>query len=416
MPARLINIKYITIRAEKVASPATALQGGQLISLKGPVILKTTICDVVLEHPFYFYDNNPTLLMGFDLITAAGLTIDTCNKCVWSEFATASPFIDSPLSCDVPSLTNDNDVEPPESVVPARSPPRSSAALIMPSSRSTSGPRIELPAHAPSTTTSATAVTIDGHRSSGPCAGFCVPSAARSRPRPARSGRIYCRLFTRSSVKRKNVKRDAAQLSASCVKSKDEENDHAPAVVENDETLVKVIDDDDVGSMNHSAVDVDLPEHVNVLFVQTLEEASLASDVARDLKELLHDHKDTFATSSSDLGFCGLLQHDIDTGDAAPIRQSPRTPPLSAREAEDQILDEMLESGVIEESRSAWASPVCLVRKKDGTFRFCVDYRRLNAVAKKDAYPVPDIQDALDHLRGAKYFVTMDLLLADRPD
>ena len=70
----------------------------------------------------------------------------------------------------------------------------------------------------------------------------------------------------------------------------------------------------------------------------------------------------------------------------------------------------MLESGVIEPSDSPWASPVCLVRKKDGTFRFCVDYRRVNAVSRRDAFPIPDIHDALDNLRGAKYFATVDLL------
>jgi len=53
---------------------------------------------------------------------------------------------------------------------------------------------------------------------------------------------------------------------------------------------------------------------------------------------------------------------------------------------------------------------VCLVKKKDGTFRFCIDYRHVNAVSKTDAYPLPDIHDALDHLRGAKYFATFDLL------
>ena len=120
-----------------------------------------------------------------------------------------------------------------------------------------------------------------------------------------------------------------------------------------------------------------------MLFVQTVEECHLASDVAHDLKVLLSDHKATFATSSTDLGFCKLIEHDIDTGDHRPIRQSPRLPPLAARDAEDQILDEMLDSGVIEPSNSPWASPVCLVRKKDGAFRFCVDYRRVNAVSKK---------------------------------
>lgn len=156
--------------------------------------------------------------------------------------------------------------------------------------------------------------------------------------------------------------------------------------------------------------DVVLPEHVNILFLQTVENSILSDEVQGDLKSLLQEHASTFAKDSSDLGFCGILEHDIDTGDARPIKQSPRRPPLAASAAEDQILDEMLETGVIEPSCSHWASPVCLVKKKDGTYRFCVDYRKVNAVSKKDAFPIPGIQDAIDHLKGAKYFATFDLL------
>ena len=70
----------------------------------------------------------------------------------------------------------------------------------------------------------------------------------------------------------------------------------------------------------------------------------------------------------------------------------------------------MIATGVMEPSNSSWASSVCLVEKEDGAFRFCIDYRRVNAVSKKDAYPIPDIQDALDNLRGSRYFATIDLL------
>ena len=70
----------------------------------------------------------------------------------------------------------------------------------------------------------------------------------------------------------------------------------------------------------------------------------------------------------------------------------------------------MLKTGVIEPFNSPWSSPVCLVKKRDETYRFCIDYRRVNYVTKKDAYPLPDIKDALDSLKGARYYATIDLL------
>lgn len=69
----------------------------------------------------------------------------------------------------------------------------------------------------------------------------------------------------------------------------------------------------------------------------------------------------------------------------------------------------MIKSGVIEPSTSPWASPVVLCTKKDGSVRFCLDYRRLNSVTHKDSYPLPRIDDSLDALRGSKWFSTFDL-------
>ena len=69
----------------------------------------------------------------------------------------------------------------------------------------------------------------------------------------------------------------------------------------------------------------------------------------------------------------------------------------------------MQQRGVVQPSASAWASPIVIVPKKDGTSRFCVDFRRVNAVTKKDVYPLPRIDDILDTLGGAQYFSTLDL-------
>ena len=70
----------------------------------------------------------------------------------------------------------------------------------------------------------------------------------------------------------------------------------------------------------------------------------------------------------------------------------------------------MLDNKLIQESTSSWASPVVLVAKKNEKKRFCVDYRKLNAITKKDSYPLPRIDEMLDSLAGAKYFSTLDLM------
>jgi len=168
----------------------------------------------------------------------------------------------------------------------------------------------------------------------------------------------------------------------------------------------------DTMSTSSDATDSEVPPHLRVLFLSTVEDAHLSPTMASDFKDLLIQHQDTFAKSSTDIGFCNLLQHDIDTADAAPIRQPPHRPPPppASGTAEDDLVAEMLVADVIESSDSPWASPVCLAKKPDGSYRFCVDYRRVNAVSCKDAYPILDIQDAFDSLRGAKYFATIDLL------
>ena len=73
------------------------------------------------------------------------------------------------------------------------------------------------------------------------------------------------------------------------------------------------------------------------------------------------------------------------------------------------MVSDMLSQGVITPSQSPWASPIVLVRKKDGGIRFCVDYRRLNQATKLDEFPLPRIDDTLDLLAGTRYFSTLDL-------
>ena len=93
----------------------------------------------------------------------------------------------------------------------------------------------------------------------------------------------------------------------------------------------------------------------------------------------------------------------IDTGDHPPIKQNPYRLPYSQRDLVREHVEEMLKAGVIEPSQSPWASPIVIVDKKDGSKRFCVDLRALNKVAKRDAYPLPRIEDILASLNPRPY-------------
>ena len=102
------------------------------------------------------------------------------------------------------------------------------------------------------------------------------------------------------------------------------------------------------------------------------------------------------------------VQHEIETKEGRPVRSGPRRLAPAGLRKEQECVKDML-TGQIEPSDSHWASPVVLVTKKDGSTRFCVDYRRLNSLTVKDAYPLPRIDDSLRLLRNQQWFSTMDL-------
>ena len=126
------------------------------------------------------------------------------------------------------------------------------------------------------------------------------------------------------------------------------------------------------------------------------------------IEKAIVEASDIFATSSDGPGGVVEVEHAIETGDTTPISQHPRRVPFALRPEIARMVQEMLEQRVIEESSSPWASPVVLVKKKNGDLQFCVDYRRLNAVTRKDVFPLPRIDDLLDQLRGSAVFSTLD--------
>lgn len=92
-----------------------------------------------------------------------------------------------------------------------------------------------------------------------------------------------------------------------------------------------------------------------------------------------------------------------------PIKQKSRKVPFNFANEFKALIDEMLAAGMIVGSKSPWCSPVRLVKKKDNSIRVCVDFRKLNNVTVKDAYPIPIINDIFVHLAKAKVFSTIDL-------
>ena len=128
----------------------------------------------------------------------------------------------------------------------------------------------------------------------------------------------------------------------------------------------------------------------------------------QQLKALFQEFSDIISQGEDDLGCTPLLQHTIET-EGAPLFQPYRCQNPAIHREEMAQVQQMLSSGIIRPSNSPWASPVVMVKKKDGSLRFCADFRQLNAVTVKDAHPVPRIDDLLDALHGAHWFTTLDL-------
>ena len=136
---------------------------------------------------------------------------------------------------------------------------------------------------------------------------------------------------------------------------------------------------------------------------------SLPESTCQTLSDILVRYADAFSQSESDVGSTNIVMHCIDTAQARPIRQRLRRYPPAHVEVISKQVDEFLQQEVIEPASSPWASNLVLVRKKDGSHRCCVDYRQLNAVTRKDAYPLPRIDACLDAMASSKWFSTFDL-------
>ena len=164
----------------------------------------------------------------------------------------------------------------------------------------------------------------------------------------------------------------------------------------------RIIIDQNVNNLNTNETRTE-----GLLETLDLNASELTNDQSQKLKQTILEYSDIFSANYP--GATDLVTHRIDVGDNQPINSAPyRVSPTERRVIDSEVV-RMLKENIIEPSKSPWASPVVLVSKKDGSIRFCVDYRRLNNLTKKDVYPLPRLDDSLAALNGSKFFSTLDL-------
>ncbi len=128
------------------------------------------------------------------------------------------------------------------------------------------------------------------------------------------------------------------------------------------------------------------------------------------LQDILDRYEGIFSKNKTDIGLSKLAEHDIVLEpDAKYFREAPRRLNDEKKKAADETIKELLKAGLIRESKSPFASGIVMVRKKDGSYRMCIDFRMLNKITVPDAFPLPRTDDLIEALGSASIFTSMDL-------
>jgi len=148
-----------------------------------------------------------------------------------------------------------------------------------------------------------------------------------------------------------------------------------------------------------------VPPHAKELYEAACDGCT-SNGECQAMAKLLREYNDVFSSGDHDVDLTRAVRHEIPlAAGTVPIRQPTRRLGPEKEKVSRQVRD-LLDRGLIEPAYSAWSSPVILVRKKGGSWRFCVDYRKLNSMTVLDAYPLPRIDESLDALAGSKYLKT----------
>jgi len=163
--------------------------------------------------------------------------------------------------------------------------------------------------------------------------------------------------------------------------------------------------------MRSETVDTVIPE-TSPDYIQSMMKdvhSNVPDESRTGLERLINKYSDIFSRSEFDFVETSLGIHRINTGDARPVRQTLRRQPYDLVPKIDAYVEDLCNAGIFEPSLSPWFSTLVVVKKKDGSYRYCVDYRKLNSLTRRDDYPLPRIDTCLDTFSGSNWFSTFDL-------
>ena len=202
---------------------------------------------------------------------------------------------------------------------------------------------------------------------------------------------------------------DQGMNKSNCNKSRTDKKINNPNIV---------IDNSKSNVRNNTKCDVNVIQYCQ--FAETEEDSCYAEELAKInlnmldeekqkmVMSMLWDERKAFAKDADDVGDVPELKMDINTGDEAPVQKTYNTISRPLYDAVKQHIEDMLNRGWIVKAKSAWSSPVVIVRKKDGSIRLCCDFRALNKKTVADKHPLPRIQSSLDNLAGSEWFSVLD--------
>ena len=183
----------------------------------------------------------------------------------------------------------------------------------------------------------------------------------------------------------------------------------------NDETFTKFRSNKHVKMITDSfGKNADLSSSENNIHVKNIidsieNNANFSSCQKQDVVRLVEKHSALFSFEKNDIGFVPHIEHEIIIKENSPCQQIHSRVPVHVEEWVDNQVNDLLKQGIIRESHSPWSAPIVVVKKKNGDFRLCIDYRRLNSVTIKPTFQIPDSRTIFDSLSGSTYFSAIDI-------